>query len=77
VASVQLSVPSTQLHVAAHASRNTVPVATIHPPQDLDPLSSLPKLTTLVLLGNPVALKRDYRCVLVCDVLSAAAVCCV
>lgn len=30
-------------------------------PQDLDPLSTLPHLTTLCLLGNPVALKKEYR----------------
>lgn len=30
--------------------------------QDIDPLSSLPKLTTLSISGNPVALKKEYRC---------------
>jgi hypothetical protein len=29
--------------------------------QDLGPLSSFPRLSTLILLGNPVALKREYR----------------
>lgn len=31
-------------------------------PQDLDPLASLPKLQMLSLMGNPVALKSQYRC---------------
>jgi hypothetical protein len=31
--------------------------------QDLDPLSTLPHLTTLCLLGNPVSLKKEYRSV--------------
>ncbi|WIA28146.1 hypothetical protein OEZ86_010715 [Tetradesmus obliquus] len=29
--------------------------------RDIDPLSSLPKLTTLSISGNPVALKKEYR----------------
>jgi hypothetical protein len=30
--------------------------------QDIDPLSTLPRLTTLSIAGNPVALKKEYRC---------------
>lgn len=29
--------------------------------QDIDPLSTLPRLTTLCLTGNPVAVKKEYR----------------
>ena len=29
--------------------------------QDIDPLSTLPKLYSLSLVGNPVALKKEYR----------------
>lgn len=29
--------------------------------KDLDPLSTLPRLTTLCLIGNPVSLKKEYR----------------
>lgn len=31
------------------------------PMQDIDPLASLPKLQMLSLMGNPVALKLNYR----------------
>ena len=31
------------------------------PMQDIDPLASLPKLKMLSLIGNPVALKLNYR----------------
>lgn len=52
------------MHTADLACCAVLRYVSAQPPQDLDPLSTLPHLTTLCLLGNPVALKKEYRWVL-------------